>query len=237
MSGNEEDISRSLSYPNDYEASRLSSKMRHPSSDRPDGDVAEPGIELIIAYADALFDGGETVALLDRNSFGGDAEAFVNALLPEDDRGNFEVFAALADIVVNRLPIPGDDVPINDILAFSRDPETRRRIRSLRLWMATAAISGKSMQVLTLEIETMVHEFSEYMNAFDRSQRSGILQLTVGIPLEVIEHIIHLEPSKLPDAILGLSQRSANRAMTELSAPGHELAYLRSANQRFGSSR
>jgi hypothetical protein len=230
-SGRDEDIARSRQFPNDEEAGRLASKIRHPSG-RPQGDdPAEPGLELIVAYADSLFSGDETVAIVDREFSEAEIESMLFAFVPEDHRVGKLV--DLAEVFINKVPFPGDEIPLSEILAFARDGETRNRIRSLRLWMAKAALSSEPIKSLAVEIETMIHEFGLYMDAFDSRQRTGLLQLTIGIPSDLAGIFAGRPPTQTSGALLGLKKRKADRLMAEIAAPGHELAYLRSAHERF----
>jgi len=81
----------------------------------------------------------------------------------------------VVQLVMNKLPVPGDDVPLHAILDYVTDPETRRRVEKLDLWMRRATMSGRDLQDVSLEMEESLHDFAQHMRLADmRSQTSGI---------------------------------------------------------------
>ena len=86
------------------------------------------------------------------------------------------------DLVIDRLPVIADDVPLEDVLAFSRDPETRERATALRLWIARSALADTTLRERALELDQMLHEFRMHMKAYRLKAREGTIRTLLRVP-------------------------------------------------------
>ena len=209
----------------------LGSSGRHPSGRLP-YDVPMPnGSELVVAYAERLFEPGSAVPMLiepvTATQWERNAQTF---MMPGLEAGRT---ADVVEVILERLPVPGDEVPLTDILAFSREPDTRRQIQNLRFWMMKTAMLGSSIEDLSLEVDSMLNDFQQHMRAADMRATESGLRVAVEIPLEIAEAVLHARPKKALDAAFGLQIRKAEKLEAELAAPGHELSFLRTAARRF----
>ena len=136
------------------------------------------------------------------------------------------------DLVIGRLPTIADDVPLEDVLSFSRDPETRERVTALRLWIARSAFADTTLRERALELDEMLHEFRRHMKAHRLKTRQGTIRTLISVPLAVIEDLLHGKPASAFNAVSWTSRKAA-RLEAELTAPGHEVAFIESVWDRF----
>lgn len=144
---------------------------------------------------------------------------------------------AVVELVLSNLPVPGDEVPLDSILAFSSDSETRRRLESLDLWMRGVGHSGKDLQAIALEMEQSLHEFSNHMQLADMRSKKSDLRIALSLPFGIIEELLHLRPKGALDVAFEYSNRRANRLEAEISAPGGALAYIYETEKRFAAGK
>lgn len=139
----------------------------------------------------------------------------------------------IVELVLSKLPVPGDDVPLDEVITFSRDDETRRKIEGLEIWMRKAARSGKDLQDLQLEVEDGLHNFAAHMRVADMRSKTSTLRVALSLPLGIVEELLHLRPKKALDVALEFHDRKAMRLEAELNAPGGTFAYIYKAARRF----
>jgi hypothetical protein len=216
-------------------AALLGSTAQHPAGRIPFTLPMPTGSEFVIAYAERLFAPEiGVVPILPQQMSAADWRAIEGTFIgpARDDSGHS---GGVAQVALSHVPMPGDDVPLADILAFTREDETRRQVSSLRLWIARTAFETRSSDDVSLELASMLHDFTQHMNLADMRAKDSMLQLLVGIPLEIAQELLHLRPKAAVDALFSVKARKADRLEAELSAPGHEVAFLRSAARRFPS--
>lgn len=192
-----------------------------------------PGGELVISALLRQFH-TRSVPIMNRSMVGSDWRRLKRAVQFPDVLVESAPDFGIIEMVLSRLPVPGDHVPLEDILAFSRDHETRRRMAGLDIWMRQSAQSGKELEELRLEMEQALHEFSNYMKLADMRSHSSGLRIVLSMPFGVIEELLHLRPKSAMDVVFEYRDRKANRLEAELSAPGGALAYLYEAERQFG---
>jgi hypothetical protein len=136
------------------------------------------------------------------------------------------------DLVIDRLPVVADNVPLKDVLAFSRDPETKEQVTALRLWIAKSGKPGASLPDLALELDEMLHTFRRHMKVHRLRAKETAFRTIIAVPFAIVEDLLHGKPKSALDAVSWTSRRAA-RLEAELNAPGHELAFIESARKRF----
>lgn len=220
------------SLPPVTQAAILGSTARHPAGVLPWERALPPGSEIVVAHAESLLNPAGAVAVLERPVRKEDwqqlTRTFLLATSTEADRD-----AIVAEVVLPHIPVPGDDVSIEALLDFRREPVTVQKIEGLRLWMKRAALGTASTADLELDIQTMLHDYRRHMAVADMRATDGVLQLAISIPLGIAEELIHLRPKAAFDAVFAFRQSRAERLEAELKAPGQEIAYLHTASRRF----
>ena len=211
----------------------LLSTAGHPAGRIGAYDELPVGGEIIVALIEQLATNQRTVPLLRAMPTTADWRDIEGTFaLPSTLTGSIE--ADLVQVVINAFPVPTDDVPFEDVLAFSREHETQRRLTSLRLWMESRIVAGVSIASASLDLETALHEFSQYMKIQKMKSKTSTIRTVFSIPLGIIEEIAHLRPRGALEVVLTTADRKAQRLESELAAPGHQLAILYEAQDRFG---
>lgn len=95
-------------------------------------------------------------------------------------------------------------------------------------------MSGKTPEQLSLEIDTMLHDFHSHMLPVRKKNNTSVLRALVTIPLGVTEELLHLRPKGALYLVFDIRDRKANLLEAEVGAPGHEVALLDAAERRFG---
>ncbi len=154
-------------------------------------------------------------------------------MVPKSLRGT-NPHAHVLEVVMNALPVPGEDTPLEAVLDFVADPEVRSEVEALRLWMRRMANDPTGGQQVELELETMLHEFRQHLRVHRLKAQESTLRTVLSIPLGVAEELVHLRPQKAVDALFAVRERRAMRLESRLTAPGHEVAFIDAAWEHFG---
>jgi hypothetical protein len=214
---------------------KLASGGRHPSHGMRAHDLLPEGGEILAATAEQLH-GLPSVAIFERpmsDQQWASLERYFSITTLRALRGRLkQTEEEILDLVIGRLPTIADDVPLEDVLSFSRDPETRERVTALRLWIARSAFADTTLRERALELDEMLHEFRRHMKAHRLKTREGAIRTLISVPLAVIEDLLHGKPASAFNAVSWTSRKAA-RLEAELAAPGHEVAFIESVWDRF----
>lgn len=211
---------------------RHASGARHP---RLGHDALPPGAEFAVAFL--LTETGQRCVPIARHlPTARQWRAIVDSLVLPDRLAGPPTGDTLVELVIDHLPVPGEDIPLDAILDFVNDPETRRKRDRLDTWTRRAAQSGRELQDIGLEMEESLHDFADHMRLADMRSRTSGMRIALSLPLGVIEELLHLRPRKAADVVFEYRDRKANRLEAELAAPGGALAYIYEAERLFGSS-
>lgn len=212
---------------------RMASVATHPSVPE-DELLPERAAELVLAFVLSSA-GHNAVSVLDRLPGPKDWDRLSQTMYVPRAAMGLAPDCAVVELVLSNLPLPGDDVPLNTVLEFSADEETRRKLAHLNIWMRRAVQSGRDLQDLGLEVEESLHEFASHMRLADmRSTNSGV-RIALSIATGVVEELLHLRPKGALDVVFEYRDRKATRLEAELSAPGGALAYIYEAKKRFAT--
>ncbi|MHB1088853.1 MAG: hypothetical protein ACYC19_08850 [Acidimicrobiales bacterium] len=212
----------------------LSSSGRHPASLVKWDAVLPPGGEFVAAYAERIFCGDQSTAVASLSILPSAAElqllskSFLGPNLLADGRQT-----KVLEVVVEGLPSPGNDVALDELLSFARDPDNREKNLRLRLWMQRIASGTASANEIYSEFESLRNDFSTSMKSAKMKTDNRPLLLAVTLPFDVIDDLAHLKFGDAAREFFRFSNRKGNLLETELTAPGRELAYIDAASARF----
>ncbi len=207
---------------------RLRASGKHPSSSDL---ILPPGSELVLSTAMNIV-GESWVPVMPRRPTSADWEA-IHSLLSVSKE--LEVGGdSLLEVVIDALPVPGDDVPLDTILDFCRDPTTRAQRERLMLALARARLDGRSTEAFALDIEEALVQFEQHMRVADLRTRAGGLRLVITSALGAIEELARLRPRRALDAVLDYREVRASRLEAQLQAAGSEAAFIYQAERTFG---
>jgi hypothetical protein len=179
---------------------RMASAARHPSKAGLADRLLPEGGELIVASAERLY-GLPSVAILEQRmsdvQWSELEDVFLTTAVRRFRGGLAPGDISVMDLVINRLPTIGDDIPLEDVLAFSRDPETRDRATALRLWMAKSYMRNVPLQELAVELDEWLHEFRRHMEVQRLKTVDRRLRMLIKVPVAIVGDLLQGKP-RLP---------------------------------------
>jgi hypothetical protein len=149
--------------------------------------------------------------------------------LPDSKKGY------IAQIVINKFPMPNNETPWEQIIDYRNDSENQNNLLGLRQWILKISREELSKTEIEDEIEWRINEFQSHMKLHKMKANTETLEVIVKAPLEIIENLIRLKFSKIPEPFFAFKKRQINLLEAELNAPGRELAYINKAREAFKS--
>jgi len=137
------------------------------------------------------------------------------------------------EIVINRLPTPTADTPLEAVIEFRSDPDAMRALRRLRQWMSRIARQGSSAKDIEAELDDLIDRYTEYMNVHKMKCHLGTLHSLVSVSLDVLENLTRLRFKAAFDAFFSLRSQRLALTEAEINAPGREAAYIVRTEETF----
>lgn len=141
--------------------------------------------------------------------------------------------ADVAQIVINRLPLPNNETSWEQIIDYRNDPENQNNLLGLRHWIRKISKEELSKAEIEDEIEWRINEFQNHMKLHKMKANTETLEAVVKAPLEIIENLIKLKFSKIPEPFFALKKRQINLLEAELNAPSKEISYIIKTREAF----
>lgn len=139
----------------------------------------------------------------------------------------------VAQVVINKLPLPNDETSWEQIIDYRNDPETQKHLLSLRKWISNISTKNLSSIEIEDELESLINDFQEHMKLHRMKTNLETLEVMVKAPLEILENLIKLRLSKIPEPLFALKKRQINLLEAELNAPGREISYIIKTQEAF----
>jgi len=141
-----------------------------------------------------------------------------------------EIHNVLA-VVVKRFPTPAPDVPLEDLLAFRRDPETQNKFSHFWQWVRKMA-EGKADTVhVDEELDSLITEYSQQLGQLSKEKRHQRLELLLALPGDVIEDSLKIRLGNLTRRFLEFRRTAIAAHGAEMKLPGSEIAYVTEASR------
>src|SRR5690606_17726888 len=113
--------------------------------------------------------------------------------------------------------------------------ENQKNLLNLRRWIRKISSENLPSTEIEEEIEWLINEFQTHMKFHKMKANTETLEVIVKTPLEIIENLVKLKLSKLPEPLFALKKRQITLIEAELNAPGRELAYIIKSKDAFQS--
>jgi hypothetical protein len=130
-------------------------------------------------------------------------------------------------IVLKRLPDPRPDLPLEDIVAFKRDPETIEKFERFWRWTRKLAKGGEEIQELEEELDWLPTDYTRQVERASKKARYDRLKVWVTVPAETLENLIKLRFGKIAATLIDLKKASIAAHEDEVKLPGGEIAYVK----------
>lgn len=126
----------------------------------------------------------------------------------------------VAHIILDKLPLPADEVSISRVMDFKEEPETRRLFLGMKRWLRKVLDSGTGIQDLNEEIEYLTLEYKQFMKLHDMKTTTGTLETLVVSTAETLENLAKLKISKVAKSFFAIHHKRVALAEAEMTAPG-----------------
>ncbi len=143
--------------------------------------------------------------------------------------------AMIALIVINKLPLPNNETPWEQIIDYRNDSENQKNLLSLRRWIRKISTENLPPAEIEEEIEWLTSEFQSHMKIHKIKANTEALEIIIKTPLETIENLLKLNFSKISDPLFAIKKRQISLMEAELNAPGREMAYIIKTRETFQS--
>lgn len=138
------------------------------------------------------------------------------------------------EVVLNKLPIPSDDISNEQIIEFRSDPDSRGKFNALRVWMQDISRKDYSQKEISERIESLIYEYETHLKLHKLKFSHGSMRVFVTSALEILENLATLKFSKVVDSMFSLQSKEIDLLEAQLKAPGKEIAYIVDANNKLG---
>ena len=149
---------------------------------------------------------------------------FVHELAPSTSLSKSQ---QVLQIVLKKFPDPRADLPLEDIVAFRRDPETQYKFAKLWHWMQKVAIGNTNTKEIEEELDWLLTDYQFHIQQTSKKVRTDRLKAWLTVPADALENLVHLKFGKAVASLLDLKSASIAAHDEELKAPGNEIAYLK----------
>ena len=143
--------------------------------------------------------------------------------------------APVLEVILKAMPIPDDETPWEDIVEFRRDPESRKRLRALRVWLRNFAkgTTATSLAEMKEEIEVHLDEYEEHMKLHRMKVNKGAIEALLTMTGKLAEDLVKVKFGDLARLPFMFRERKIGLLEAEAKAPNRELAYISIARCRF----
>lgn len=141
----------------------------------------------------------------------------------------------VVQIVVNNLPLPNNETSWEQIIDYRSDPDTQNKLLALRRWIRRASTQNLSRNEIEEEIEWLINEFQRHMKFHKMKANTETLEVLVKVPFEILENLLKLKLSKIPEPFFAIKKRQLMLMEAEINAPGKELSYIIKSREAFQS--
>ncbi len=138
----------------------------------------------------------------------------------------------VVSIILDQIPII-PDMPYDEVLDFRQDPVAKRLHNRLMAWVVRSSTFDQDPKLINLEIEEAIVEYREFTSRQTKRQKLLQIEMILKLPLDVIESLLKLSPSKGIASIIDIRRRKIDLYEAELKGPGNQFAYLREIEKHF----
>lgn len=140
-------------------------------------------------------------------------------------------------IVLNRVPVPDDTVPWEQIKEFKSDSYIKHKLDELRIWITNTAINEKKTKLeIEEELQFLLNEYEQQMKLAKLSYTLSNWETVIVTTLEIIEDLVKFKWSKVAKMYFGFDKTNVELLKAEGNAKGREVAYISKVGEVFGKN-
>jgi len=189
-----------------------------------------------IGWYDVLAENGQTLVPLISNDRGATVWRKVRYRADLFGKGVWEEFSnrlTLVEVVIPALTVPGEDVPLTDVLDFGQDDTTIAHRTRLYNVLHRASLAGTDGEEFGLQLAEAIADYEDHMKLADLHQHNAITTILLGVA-GAVEELIRARPSRAVEALLSFQKAKAERLQAEILAPGRGFAFIYDVDKKFG---
>lgn len=149
---------------------------------------------------------------------------------PADPKQRISKRQNVLSVIINNFPEPDPDLPLEDIVAFKLDEETKQKYRRLWTWVRTVSEKPLDSFDIAEEIEHLLTDYSYHLNRLSKRKNYSRFQILATAAGDVLENVVKMKFGAAIKTAFELRNTTINAADEELKLPGSELAYLKEAS-------
>lgn len=139
------------------------------------------------------------------------------------------------NVIVDNLPMPSDETPWEAILEFRSDPDSRRKLSHLKVWMHEIAKSNIDRIECEEKLAWLKQEFESHLRIHKLKTSYGAVEAMVTTTAEIAENLVKIKWGKAAKTLFSLGHERIELLEAESRAPGREIAYIVKAENAFKS--
>jgi hypothetical protein len=141
----------------------------------------------------------------------------------------------VVQVVLNAFPTAGEDVPLEDVIAFRDESRSEGLPQALRVWMNEMASAKLSPIEVSDKPEDLISRYERALKLERMSRGTGIVETFVTTTAEIAESLMKFQWSKAARKLFEVRHKQIDLMKAEMGLPGREVAYIVNARGRFGS--
>jgi hypothetical protein len=138
------------------------------------------------------------------------------------------------DVVLDKLPMPSENTPWEQILDFKADTEAQGYLQGLKVWMGDVARQKLRANEAREKLEWLLFQHKKHLKAHKLSYRWGTLGGTFVATAEILEDLAKIKWGKAAGAVVSIFDRRLELMKAELANPAKEISYIVKAQEQFG---
>lgn len=138
-------------------------------------------------------------------------------------------------IVLNNFPVPHKNIDIEEILDWKKNEEIIKRKLALKDWINEVSRLNLPPIEIQEKIEYLISEYKNFLNINKIKYEIAQLKALIKSPLEIIEDLVHIKWSRLPNLFFDLKELEINLVEAEFNFPGRALSYIVKVNEKFST--
>jgi len=142
--------------------------------------------------------------------------------------------ANVIDVVLDKLPMPSEQTPWEQILDFKADTEAQGYLQGLKVWMADITGQQLTASEAREKLDWLIFQHKKHLKMHKLSCRWGTVGGTFVAAAEILEDLAKIKWGKAAGAVVSLFDRRLDLMKAELANPAKEISYLVKAQEQFG---
>jgi hypothetical protein len=137
------------------------------------------------------------------------------------------------EIVFNNFPTPSEDTPWEQILEYRADPDSRANFFALRDWINEITHASLSPIEIEEKLEHLLAQYERHLKLHKMKTNKGVVETVLTSGAGFAENLCKGNFSKIANMLFTAKHRKLALYEGELTAPGHELAYILKTQEAF----